>query len=400
MSEPLPSDLVALAETVAALKDEIRTLQYQNSEKRRQIFTVQCDTLKVQSLRPATITQHAAPSSEPVTINDEHRVVLSEKANQLALARREVGQLLHSNGLLEAKLNDARSEFASCELQILEATSAIQDATARAQQAQLELSYVNGQVKERTSEIKIMQEIKREAEGILSQFVDRAENCDVIDGGRLDMTKAVQNLSNDLNAADAELRGLEAELDASKRDHQAEKTSWQDGQDEHDRAVKWESERKELKEELTQLTKDLHERKSAVQTTETRQFSEQNFLQKVLPLIKKWRGAPGSVDVPPDATVTKLLAEIDRERAERARHVKENQVRVAQLIVANANLEKEVQRSKAALDRVVTLFHSNEARLKKEIEDVRAKATEEEKALLAKIAKAKLHIGQARLQKT
>jgi hypothetical protein len=401
MSEADPSDLALLEETVATLRGEIRDLLDENNEKRRHIFTLQSDTLKVQSLRPATISQHASPSTEAVTINDEHRIVLTEKRNQLALVRREVTQLLESNSLLEAKLNDARDEFARCELQVLELTSDVQGSTARAQQAQLELSYVNGQVKERTSEIKMMQEIKREAEVILSQFVDRAENCDVIDGGRLDMTKAVQNLSHDLKAADAELRNLEAELDASERDHEAEKSSWQDGQDEHNRAVKWESERKELKEELVQLTRELQERKSAVQTTETRQFSEHNFLQKVLPLIKKWRGvAGGSVDVPRDATVTKLLAELERERVEHARQVKEDQLGVAQLIVSNANLEKEVQRSKAALDRVVALFHSNEARLKKEIEEVRAKATEEEKALLAKIAKAKLHIGQARLQKT
>jgi hypothetical protein len=67
--------------------------------------------------------------------------------------------------------------------------------------------------------------------------------------------------------------------------------------------------------------------------------------------------------------------------------------------MTNAALEKEVLRSKAALDCAVERFHSGEARLREEIDEVKGKALAEEQKLLSQIAKAKWHVGQARLQK-
>jgi hypothetical protein len=241
--------------------------------------------------------------------------------------------------------------------------------------------------------------IRRQAEAAAAEILAKLEGDEAADGGRLDCAKAVEALRREVRAADAEAARLEDQINHAKADGDAEKAALDAAQAEHEDAVKWAREKQELKEELERLTAELLERKGEVHATEARAFADHGQMAQIAPLIKKWREARGTIEVPERATVAGLLAELARARKARDDALQAEQETVAALIVANAALEKEVVRSKAALDCTVEVFHSNEARMRQEIDEVREKAVADERKLLAKIAKAKLHIGQARLQR-
>jgi hypothetical protein len=245
-----------------------------------------------------------------------------------------------------------------------------------------------------------MLEIRRQAEAVASEIISKSERTEVDDGGRLDREKAVEELRNAIRAAEADLATLNARIAERNEGAELETIELTTTQGEHDRAVKWKTERLELKQELEKLSEELRDRKGTVQTKESKAFTGRTVLGKVAPLVKKWKGVPGEVTVPEGATVNSLLMDLAAAKAAHDEALRAEQEKVAALIMTNAALEKEVLRSKAALDCAVERFHSGEARLREEIDEVKGKALAEEQRLLAQIAKAKLHVGQARLQKT
>jgi chromosome segregation ATPase len=394
--------LATLDHRITLLKSTLKVLYNNISRVKGEIFAYANANTLFTHARPATIPEHTTSMDVDTVINDEHLQILTEKQNELGPLRAEIAELRQSEELLENKLDILRDQCFSLEFEIVDTTDSIHAARSETQSLQTELIYLNSQIKERSSEIRSMLDTRRQAETVAAEIVSKSEAVEVDDGGRLDCTKAVNTLQHDLHVAEAELANLQNKIAASSFDAKYETTTLTETQNEHDRAVKWKTERIELKEELERLTEELRVRKGTMQTTESRAFTDRNVLAKVAPLVKKWKGAAGGgeVVVPERATVVGLLAELERVKKVHDDALKAEQEKVAALIVSNAALEKEVLRSKAALDCAVERFHSGEARLREEIDQIKAKSGVEEQKLLAQIAKAKLHIGQARLQKS
>jgi hypothetical protein len=244
-----------------------------------------------------------------------------------------------------------------------------------------------------------MLEIRRQAETVATEIISKSERTEIDDGGRLDREKAVEELRHAIRAAETELATLNARIAEKNEGAELETIELATSQGEHDRAVKWKTERLELKQELERLGEELRDRKGTVQAKESKAFYGRTVLGKVAPLVKKWKGVPGEVTANEGATVNSLLMDLAAAKAAHDEELRAEQEKVAALTMTNAALEKEVLRSKAALDCAVERFHSGEARLREELDEVKGKALAEEQKLLSQIAKAKLHVGQARLQK-
>jgi chromosome segregation ATPase len=405
-SAPPPDPIVEKQSRLASLQHQITTLKTSLQDLHVNIARVKGEIVAYENAntlfehaRTATIPEHATPSTAPVTINEEHLNILAAKQNELTPLRTAVAELRQAEDVFETRLDGLREEAAMSEYRVLDLEDEIRAERSLSQGLQTELTYLAGQIRERTTEIRNMAVIRRQAEAAAAEILTKLEGDEKDDGGRLDCEKAVEKLRREIRDADAELAGLEDQINHAKTDGDAERLALESTQAEHEEAVKWAREKQELKEELERLTAELAERKGEVQATETRAFVDHSQLAQVAPLIKKWKDARGAVTVPDRATVGGLLTDLARVRKTREEALRVEQEKVAALIVANAALEKEVLRSKAALDCTVEVFHSNEARLREEIDDVKAKAIAEEQKLLAQIAKAKLHVGQARLQR-
>jgi chromosome segregation ATPase len=166
----------------------------------------------------------------------------------------------------------------------------------------------------------------------------------------------------------------------------------------HMEAVNWSKEKEELRQELDGLLEEIRNRKSSVKATDSKLNARQSTFENILPLLKKWQGK-ATAEVPEDATIPGLIQQWKDAKVEHDERLKSEQDEVAQLISDNSKLEDKVGKKKAALDRSVDQFHALEAQMLKSIEEAKQQADSQEQKLQKQIAKAKLNIGQSRIQK-
>jgi predicted nucleic acid-binding Zn-ribbon protein len=266
------------------------------------------------------------------------------------------------------------------------------------QHAQAELNYINTQIRERTHEVKAMESLLAEARTQFAQFVDRAQQLDVVEGGRLDTVKAILSLQGELTQLESQNADLRSRIADDKQDGARRSKANEKKDEAHQAAVNWVTEKDDLKAELAQLTQAIQEKKLSVKSRDSKLTARQNSFDAVLPLLKKWQGS-GEVEVPPDATVAGLIQEWQEAKADHDRRFKADQDEIARLISENSQLEDKVGKRKAALDRSVDQFHALETQMLKSIEELKQQADAQEQKLQKQIAKAKLNIGQNRIQK-
>jgi chromosome segregation ATPase len=353
-TEPAPSpnqnQLKALQDQISALKVTLQARYGDVARLKGEIFDYENANALFKHSRVAAVREHTETTDVNVEINDEHLDILTAKENELRPLRVEVSELRDSEELREAQVSALRVQCSTLDFQILAAKDDIQAAKSDAKLFQTELTHVLGQIRERTQEIRKMEETVRRANEILADHLAKSEGSEIGDGGRLDCEKAIETLRHDIKAAEAELKALTEENEARVAETERASSTLQETRTVHDRAVKWEKEKGELKAELDELTQTLRRKKGSVQRSESRALNDREQLVAVTPLIKKWKGARGDVFGREGATIPELLEELGEVKKAHEKAVRDQQEKIAALVMSNAGLEKEVQRSKAALD--------------------------------------------------
>ena len=401
MSEAIASCEARLQELhaqIAEVKAEVHDLHHKNSKLRSEIFSFENANIQFRAIKPPTIPDKSPSTDDFVEMNEEHVNILREKRDRLEPLRRQVEALRNEMVMSENRYDTLTEECTSLQCELDDLVDNTRVADSEAMRATSELRYVDDQIKERENEIKMMQNLHREAETALSQFIDRAESVDGLAGGRLDSEKAILSLQNEVRVANAQLIELRDRIADANDLEDSEVKESQKRQEEHDAAVNWEEERADLMNQLREITKEIRARKGALTVTENALNHRQANLATLHPLIVKWRNREGA-EVAEDATVEKLFVELEQARKNRDDRMRNIQDQVAELITNNARLEKEVGKSRDALTRVVAQFRADENSMKKEVDELRAKSDAEEQKLLRQIELTKLKIAQNKLRK-
>ena len=401
MTEDIPSPedrLRELNSQISEVKEIIRSLNHEISELKMDIFRYENANILYRVIKPATIPEKSPSTEDFVEMNEEHQNILRDKRDRLAPLRKQVEELRVEQDINEDRLIALYQDCDQLQGELDDLVDSTRVADSDGIRAQAELRYVKDQIKERKNEIKMMQNLRREAEIALSQFIGRADNVDGLVGGRLDSEKAILSLQNELRVAHAELVELRDRIADANDYEEAEVRETDKKQHDHDTVVNWEEEREDLTEELRRLTLEIRKRKGELHVTENKLDHKQANLATLVPLIVKWRGQDGTA-APEGATVTQLLARLEEARKDRDARMKRDQDRVAELITNNARLEKEVGKSRDALTRVVAQFRADENTMKREVDELRAKSDAEEQRLLKQIELTKLKIAQNKLRR-
>ena len=401
MTEEISSreaQLQELQAQIAEVKTEVRSLNHKISDLKQDIFLFENANILFRVMKPSTIPEKSPSTDDFVEMNEEHQNILREKRDRLAPLRQQVQTLQAEQEVDQKRLEVLYNDCSDMQDELDDLIDNTRVADSEAMRGQCELRYVKDQIKERKNEIKMMQSLRREAETALSQFVDRADSVDGLAGGRLDTEKAILSLQNELRVAHAQLIELRDRIADANDYEQSEVLETEKKQRDHDSAVNWEEERRDLTEELRRLTLEIRRRKGELTATESKLDNRQAALATLIPLIVKWRGQDG-VEAAEGATVESLLADLGEARRERDARMKRDQDRVAELITNNARLEKEVGKSRDALTRVVAQFRADENTMKREVDELRSKSDAEEQRLLKQIELTKLKIAQNKLRR-
>lgn len=228
-------------------------------------------------------------------------------------------------------------------------------------------------------------------------MLDRAKNFDGLDGGRLDIEKSIINLQNQLRALEQDIRDVNSKIQSASDANDAFMEEMRAKQSQFDEAVDWQREKEDLQREFQELTQEIKERKAALTHKEQKNESKQAILAKYGPLLKKWKGKTGQINVPADKTIAQLWAELNEARTKSGDMVRNAEKEIGELVIKNAKLEDELQRRRTALERAISQTYAEENQFRKRIEEKQMRAEAEESRLLQQIQEAKLKLAQKQL---
>ena len=391
-----------LNESIEEEKQSIQQLNISISELQADILRFQNANKLFQYLKPSTIPEHVVDPDDDANVefNEDHVNILKEKRNMIPPLRAEVASLEEEQTTSEDRLSALRTEYDSAQNQLVELQERIRFANSESLRSARELSYVQDQIKERDNEIKMMEDLKREAQAALSSLINRASDGDGIGGGRLDTEKAIVSLQNELRQVLNETEEIKQRIRRYEAEDLEDIRNKNEQKAHHDAAVNWAKEKQELQEEWRSLMQQIQIKKKSLKSNESKQYTQSSSTNRVIPLIKKWQGKKvPNVNVPENATIESMFQLLDQVKEEHDNGKRRSEQEIAELIVNNARLQEEVNRRRKALERTVTQFHADENAMTKKIEDIRDKASKEEEKLLKQIEATKIKMAQRQLLK-
>ena len=383
-------------------KQNVEALQNNISQTKAEITSIENSNRMLRNTQPVTVPERPPDKEGPVILNEEHQNMLMDKKNQLPPLYAKVKSLEEEQEQLEQQLEQIREENDDLQTEITELTEAIRTANAEGNKAQTQCNYVQMQIQERTNEIHLLEKLKRDAETAYAQMMDRANNYDGIDGGRLDTEKTIISLQDQLRTVEAEIKEIEDRIADARQAEEEHEEEIKREKEELDSNVNWAAEKEDLENELRELTEEVTRRREELNKTHKKNTNFQADFAKYAPLVKKWRGKiPEEVQDDParNSSVKELWKQLKDAEKNYEQLQRQSEKEMTEIMAKNAKLEEEVARRRAQLERSISQFHAEEFLCRKRIEEKREKAAVEEDKLLGQIEEAKLKLAQKQLRR-
>jgi predicted nucleic acid-binding Zn-ribbon protein len=395
-TEDQEARLQQLRYQIIEAKTRVQSLHQEISTTKMGIVNTENDARLAQHRKPLTIPER--PGTGTVELNEEHEEILRTKRDLLPSLVQSVIDLQEERTQLESDLALIVSESNDFETELVDLNEATRQSTTESTRLQSELMYSQKQISERKNEIRLLERLKGEANTAYAQLVDRAENFEGIDGGRLDLESSIENLKSQLSAIREEVAQLEIDIDDANTENRRDLANIYAKRQQFAEAVDWTVERDDLRRELEALTREIQDRKADVNVGEQRNIVKQQSLAKYGPVVAKWKGKTGDGEVP-DKTVAQLWSEMEDAKRVSDEIIRDSEREMSELLMKNAKLEAELARRKTTVERSISYFYAEEHQFRKRIEDRRQNAEDEEKKIIAQIQKTKLKLAQKHLRK-
>jgi hypothetical protein len=393
--------LTEISDEIFEVKKSIYDVFHHLNVVKGEIFDFENANLLFRHAKRPSLPEKIPSHDVVVELNDDHAEILKQKRNHVAIQQAEIDQLQEKQAIDMENLNRVREGCRDLDISMLNLTDELNRAEGDIARLQGELHYVDSQIRERKSEVKMMQELKREAERILARVVETSHGIIEDDGGRLDCEKAIVSLQGSIKAVDGELLSIRSDMNKDAADDAAQEEEWRRKVSSYEAVVDWETEERELKAELKRLQIAIRTKSSEVTSAEQKVSNQASIAARVAPILKKWSKSADieNTVVPDDCSVQQLIYDLDQVMRERYGRLKRNEDEILNLLSANGRLETQIGKSRAALERMIAQFQTDEDIAKKEIEDIVLKAKEEEEKLICQIERARLKVGQSLLDK-
>ena len=389
----------SVKQDIAAVQNEIKTLNTQIFQVSNDITNyVNANRLFEALMNASEISRYATkPKPAKVELNDEHREIIAKKVNELQPLKEKMKELGKQQQILEHQLFDMRVDISEELNEIFDLKESIRQTEDKSIHLQYQSNWLTDYLSEKVNERKLLNQTKNQAEQAFAVLKDRAETNTTLTGGRLDLEKSIISLQDQYNNLRSEIDELNSAIEEEKQAKRAAKEENERQKQEHSEAVNWRTEKEELKQELADLNEQIAQQKKEVQGKEKKASRENSQFERYAPLVKKWALKLNSTEVP-EESVSALYEKLNEAKEKKKQEAKEKHNKMTQLVVSNSRLEKEVNRKRKALDRVVEQFHTDEAQMKQSIDDKKTSFEQEEQRLLQQIDDAKLKLAQKYLQ--
>jgi predicted nucleic acid-binding Zn-ribbon protein len=397
-SEEEDPRLQGLQEQIVETKTRVQSLQHEISAVKMSIINTENDVRMAQYKKPITIPERPSTLVGTPQMNEEHEEILRSKRDQIPPLLQELTAVEDQKAQLESELSLLISETDDFESEIVDLTESIRTSSAEGTRLQNEFAYVQRQISERKNEIRLLERLRTEANTAYAQLVDRAENVDGLDGGRLDVENTIEILKVELSSLRTEITQLEEVISGAREENDRDRENNMARQEQFEEAVDWKAEKEDLRAELEALNQQIVVQKTGIVANEKENTAQQNLVAKFGPYVAKWRGKMVENEHA-DRTIAQLWNDMEEAKRRSEELMKKAEHDMSAILTKNGKLEDEVARRRGTLERTISHFYAEEHQFRKRIEDRRQKAEDEEKKLLAQIQKTKLKLAQKQLRK-
>jgi len=330
---------------------------------------------------------------DKAVLNDEHIEILKNKQNSIAVLENASNELFIEQKVLENRLASLRSDFYETSSELLENKELSRRLSSECYMINMDIKSLNDQDSEISSELRIKEQTRRDSEKALQKLNEKTSLLMNSEGGHLDLEKMVSSLQQQVLGLDSDISKANQRIAHAK--HESLELSEKDLMElsYHQSTVDWTREKKELKDELQKLNEEIKEKKTGVQAQEKSTSADLGLIEKYSPLLKKWADQLHTTRTPKDSIAT-LDNNLEKSAKTKEKQKKALERELVEVISLNQRHTKELEKKRALLDRIVTQFHADEALSQKNLQDKRQCLIEEQCALKAKIAEAKLRQAQ------
>ncbi|KAH0785605.1 hypothetical protein GPJ56_010491 [Histomonas meleagridis] len=326
-------------------------------------------------------------------INEEHKNFLKEKIDALSFLKKEAFDLQDEHNSLNQNLYDIVEEYSNVLSENIEIVQNQKLERSNLMKNIQELRHVSKQCTERSREIKMMIDLRREAQIAHQSIISKSQEIESNNRRSVDIQKEITNLQGQIQKADSDIADIESRIKYLVTRHEESESQNSIQNRVHSYAVNWENEKYELQNELIDLKQELQSLKKSVTSSESSIANVQSLKTKTLTLIKKWKDSGIDVDVP-DKSIDELLDIL--KNARKVFTVKQNtlEAQVNEVIESNSKLSLVLQRKKSMLEKTVMGFKASESYAKKKRKEKSEALAQQREKILAQINKLKIKEAQ------
>ena len=344
-----------------------------------------------------TASESTNKSESDSELTQEYRDILDEKRNQIPPLFTQVDNLEKEQNHYDEIIQDLRYECQELDKDSIELKEEIRITNLESSKIHDEIVFTKKQIKDRQREIKTLENLKSEVDNTLMKLNDHEISLENAENGRLYYLKEINSLITQTNLINTQINDLQQKIDDRKADEKQLKVKEIQESQKFDSLINWQTERADLKAELKQLTDAIRKKKESISATEKELTKLQYDYEKYAPLVEKWRGRGGDVEIP-EESITELWQKLENEKknAEKKRIADEREM--YELISNNSRLEEEITRKRNSLKRLTEQFQSEGNQIKKSMKEKQNSFENEEKKLLQQIMEIRLKIAQKEIQ--
>ena len=392
-------------ETQSKIKEFYRKIyetENQRVEVEREIISLKCK----QNYSLLDKKDKESNSSEEIELNEEHENILTSKVDVLRVLGAKAVEIKDQRKRNEEVLNTIKDDILNLTDEISQLQFDIQIEQNNSEKIRIEQAYLTNQVKERESEVKMMNNLKKEAEKQYHKVFQNEDSLNLTKKRNFEHQKA--DLQVQIDKINNQIEKLQSRITETEEFNQTTEQTNKEERKKFKSAVNWKAEEAELKAELKSLTEALAKKKEEESFAQKTQIKQAENSSNYAPYVKKWKGKGLFTSLKEDPekllisenpqysqkTAQEIYTALQVEK-EKVDEIKKNkQKQLSDLTIHNSFLEKELEKKRSYLKLLILDLQREQAKAPLVLKKKQDKAQEEENKLLQQIMEAKMKIAQ------
>jgi chromosome segregation ATPase len=382
-------------ETADTLRAQISDTEIKVAHAKHEIGQLRAvqDRQTVQAIHPVS-----CPNFDVETLNVEHRDFVSDIVDRIHQLEQELKRQGQANSDLEEEYNVLVRANEDLKKGIRQTTNRIKKQNQKERYLKDRIAQTQKRLQDQELQIRSNSQTLNIAETAVYGLIERRQELDQSAGGMIELKNRLQQVREWITREQTDLEDLNRQIVDLKEATDSAITDMRHEMEQIQEIANWNEESKRILSEIEKGQTELKQIRSQNADGNGRYSLMHNRFRHLAPLFKKWANTDLS-SFQPIETLDALLLQCTKAVSKTSADLGGAAKSLEDKMVQNSQTESLARKRAKELERAITLFRIESARLKEQIDSKRARWSEEEHELVAQISKLKVRLAQRQLKK-